>query len=192
LCPQQWTHKHPWCNLQQFYCHCIRCQLPYGTRTTTHASFNHIPLLLSMNWHCVHQRWNLNPSWCCHCRSNTNGFISSILYNLRICCLPSNSSQKKELSRPTPHWSFIPYSNWGVWMFKQTSWCVFIWLCQCHVELQRAKGPSYFYLSYFSPSKNLNYITKDANILHLKSSDNYKSNYFPTSTSSKCTPHDHN
>jgi hypothetical protein len=105
LCPHQWAHEHPWCGLRQFYCHCIRCQLPYGTKTITHASFNHVLLLLSMNWHCVHQRWNLHPSWCCHCRSNTNGFISSILHNLKICCLPSSSNQKKSYhnQHPTNH-----------------------------------------------------------------------------------------
>jgi hypothetical protein len=27
--------------------------------------------------------------------------------------------------------------------------CVFTHLCQCHLELERAKGPSSFYLDYF-------------------------------------------
>jgi len=68
---------------------------PCGTRTITHTSFNNVPLLSSMSWHCVHQRWNSHPSWCCHCWSNTNGFTLPILCNLKICCLQSNSSQRK-------------------------------------------------------------------------------------------------
>jgi len=162
-----------------------------GRNTFTFVSFNHIPLLLSMNWHCVHQRWNLHPNWYCLCWSNTNIFTLLILCNSKICCLQSNSSQKKKLSQPTPHWSFPPFNNWSLWMSRQTSWCVFTWLCQCHVALQKAKRPSSFCLGYFFSSKNLNYITKDTSILHLKLGDSDRSSYFPTSTPSRCTPHHH-
>jgi hypothetical protein len=31
----------PWCNLQHFCCHCVKCWLPCGMRTTTCASFDH-------------------------------------------------------------------------------------------------------------------------------------------------------
>ncbi len=47
LCPQQWAHGHPWCNSRHFYYHCTRRQLPCGTKTSTRASFNHIPFFLS-------------------------------------------------------------------------------------------------------------------------------------------------
>jgi hypothetical protein len=29
---RQWAHRHPWCNLWYFYCHCMRCWLPCGTK----------------------------------------------------------------------------------------------------------------------------------------------------------------
>jgi hypothetical protein len=77
-------------------------------------------------------------------------------------------------------------------MFTQTSWCVFTWLCQCHLELKSTKGSSFFYFDYFFSSKNFNHITKNASILHLKSGDYYRHNDFSTSTPSKHTSHDHN
>jgi hypothetical protein len=46
-------------------------------------------------------------------------------------------------------------------------------------------------LGYFSSSKNFNYVTKDASILHLKSGNNDKLDYFPTSTPSRHNPHRH-
>jgi hypothetical protein len=72
------------------------------------------------------------------------------------------------------------------------SWYVFTWLCQCHLELERARGPSCFYFGYFFLSKNFNHITKDSSIFHLKSSGSYRPNYFPTSTPSRHTSHHHN
>jgi hypothetical protein len=53
-------------------------------------------------------------------------------------------------------------------MSTQTGWCVFTRLCQCHLELERAKRPSYFYLGFFFLSKNFNHIIKGVNIFHLK------------------------
>jgi hypothetical protein len=100
---QQWTHRHPWCNLQLFCCHCTGWWFPCGMKTIIHTSFNYVPFLSLMNWHCGHQRWNLHPSWCCHYWSNTSEFTSLILHNSRICYLKSSSSQKKELLWPTPH-----------------------------------------------------------------------------------------
>jgi hypothetical protein len=50
--------------------------------------------------------------------------------------------------------------------------CVFISLCQCHLELQRARGPSCSCFDYFSSSQKFNYIVKDANTLYLESTDN--------------------
>jgi hypothetical protein len=56
-------------------------------------------------------------------------------------------AKKRAIAIGTP----LIISVWSIWMFKQTSWCVLTWLCQCHVKLQRARGPSYFCLGYFSP-----------------------------------------
>ncbi len=64
----------------------------------------------------------------------------------------------------------------------KTCWCVFTWMCQCNLELKRAKGPSSFCLGNFSSSKNFKYIVKDVNILHLMSSNSGRSNYFLTCT----------
>jgi hypothetical protein len=51
-------------------CHYTRCQLPCGTIITTRTSFNHVPLLSSTSWNCVHQKWNSHPSRRCHCQPN--------------------------------------------------------------------------------------------------------------------------
>jgi hypothetical protein len=149
--------------------------------TTTHVFFNHLPFLPSKSWHCAHQRWNSHLSQHCHRWSNTNGFTLWILRNLRICCLRKSSSQGEELLQLTPHSSFPPFSNWGVWMFGQTSWCV---LHDCANAMWNFKGPEGQPLSIlitFLHKKILNYITKDANILHIKSSGSSRSSYFLTS-----------
>ncbi len=49
---------------------------------------------------------------------------------------------------------FLPLAIENIWLLTQTCRCVFTWLCQCHLELERAKGPSSFYLGHFSSSKN--------------------------------------
>ncbi len=72
-----------------------RCRFPCGSKTTTHASFNHVPFLSSTSWHFAHQRWNSHPRWCCHYQSNMNGFTSLILHNPRICYLWNSLSQRK-------------------------------------------------------------------------------------------------
>ncbi len=58
-------------------------------------------------------------------------------------------------------------------------------------NFKRPKRPYFFCLGYFYTSKNLNYITKDATILHFKLSGNNRFNYFPTSTPLRHTPHHH-
>ncbi len=68
----------------------------------------------------------------------------------------------------------------------------FTWLCQCHLELEKAKGPSSFYLGHFFSSKSFNHITKDASVLHLKPGDNCRLNYFLTSNPSRHTSHHRN
>ncbi len=158
--------------------------------TTTCTSFNHIQILLSTSWHCVHQKWHLHLSQHCHCQPNANEFISSILRNPRICCLQWTQATQKKLLQPTSHWSIPPCSNWDIWMFTQTSWCVTRFY-QCHLELERAKGQSSFCLSYISLSKDFNHITKDANIFHLKLGGGRRPNYFPTSILLKHTFHHH-
>ncbi len=85
LRPCQWIAKDPWCSLQHF-CHCCtKCWCPHVTRTTTCIYLTHIQFFLLASQPCVHQKWNSLPSWCCHSGPNACGFISLILYNLRIC-----------------------------------------------------------------------------------------------------------
>jgi hypothetical protein len=160
-------------------------------RTITCVSFNHIQLLSSTSWHCVYQSWHSHLSQHYHCWPNTNGFISPILHNSKICYLQCNLSQTKELLQSTPHWSIPPLSNWSIWLLTQTCQCVFTQLCQCHLEFKKDKKPSYFYLGHFSLSNFFDHITKNASVFHLKSSDSHRLNYFPTSTPSKHTSHHH-
>jgi hypothetical protein len=92
----------------------------------------------------------------------------------------------------TPHWSIPPLNNWDIWMFTQTNICIFTWLCQCHLKLERTKRPSSFYLGNLSSSKNFNHIVKVARIFHRKLGDNYRPSYFPTSTPLRHTSYHHN
>jgi hypothetical protein len=95
LCRWQWAHGHPWCSSWHFCCNYMRCWFPCEMRTTTCTSFNHVPFLLLMSWHYVHQRWNLQISWRCYNWPNTCGSISLILHNSRIRYFQCGSSQKK-------------------------------------------------------------------------------------------------
>jgi hypothetical protein len=113
------------------------------------------------------------------------------LCNSRICCLKCSSSQGKDLLQLTTHWSIPPLNNWSIWLLTQTCRCVFTRLCQCHLELEGDIRPSSFYLGHFFSSKFFDHIIKDASVFHLKSCDNYKLSYFPTSTSSRHTSHHH-
>ncbi len=88
-------------------------------------------------------------NWCCHWQLDLNIFISLILHNSRICYLQCNSSQKKKLSWLTTHWSIPFFNNWNIWIFTQSSWCAFARLCQCHLELEKAKWPLSFCFGYF-------------------------------------------
>jgi len=191
LCSWQQLHWIPWCNSQHLCHHCARCWFPCGMKTITCVSFNHIQLLSLTNQHCAYQRWHSHFNRCCHCQPNTSGFTFLILCNSRICYLWCSSSQGKELLQPTPHWSIPPLNNWGIWSLTQTCQCVFIWLCQCHLELERDKMPSSFYLSHFSSSKSFNHIIKDANIFHFKLGGSHRLSYFLTSTPSRHTSHHH-
>jgi hypothetical protein len=141
----QWTHGSPWCNSWHLCSHYARCWFLCGIKTTMCTSFNHIQFLSSTSWHCAHQIWCSHFSWHCYYQPNTNRFTSLILCNSRICHLRYISSQKKELSWPTPHWSIPLFNNWSIWMSTQINW-VFTWLCQCHLELKKARKPSSFYL----------------------------------------------
>ncbi len=160
-------------------------------KNNTCVSFNHIQILSSTNWHCAHQKSHLHLNQRCHYWPNTNEFISLILHNLRIGRLQYSSSQGKKLLQSTPYWSIPPFSNWSIWLLTQTCQCVFTWLCQCHLELERAKGPSYFYLGHFSLSNSFDHITKDASILNPKSSNSHRFSYFSTSTPSRHISHHH-
>ncbi len=150
LCSRQWMHLHPWYNLQHLCCHCTRCWFSRGMIIIPCASFNHIQFLLLMNRHCVYQRWHSHLSQRCHCQPNSSGFTSPILHNSRTCRLWCNSSQRKELSQWTPHWSIRPLNNWSIWLLTQTCWYDFTQLHRCHLELERARRSSHFYLDHFS------------------------------------------
>jgi hypothetical protein len=63
--------------------------------------------------------------------------------------------------------------------------------CQCHLELEKARGPHLFCLGYFSSSKDFNHITKDASIFLFKLGGGRRPNYFPTSTPLEHTSHHH-
>ncbi len=83
----------------------------------------------------------------------------------------------------------IPLIN--SWISTQKGWHVFTRLCQCHLELERARRPSYFYHGYFHLSKSFNHITKDASTLCLKLGGSCRFSYFPTSTVSRHTSNHH-
>jgi hypothetical protein len=117
LCSWQRTYMNPWCNSWHLCCHYVGCWFPCRVRTTTCASFKHIQLLLSMNWHYVQQRWHSHCSQQCHCQPNMSGFTSSILRHPRICYFWCGSSQRTKLSWLTPHWSIPPHNSGGIWMF---------------------------------------------------------------------------
>jgi hypothetical protein len=50
-------------------------------------------------------------------------------------------------------------------------------VCQCHLQFEKARRPSSLCLNYFSLTKNLNHITKDASIFHLELGSSCKPNY---------------
>ncbi len=69
------ANRNPWCSSQHLCCHCTKCWLPRAAKITTCVSFKHVQLLLSMNWHCVHQRWHSHLNWRCHCRPNVGAHL---------------------------------------------------------------------------------------------------------------------
>jgi hypothetical protein len=97
---RQWAHRHPWCNLWCFYCHCMKCWLPCGMKHNYMCFLQpHSTLLDELTLRSP----KMDPNWCYHRRSNMNRFTLSIFHDPRICCFESNSNQRKELSQPTPH-----------------------------------------------------------------------------------------
>jgi hypothetical protein len=159
-------------------------------KTITCASFNHIQLLSSMNQHCVYNdgictlsnvvimdpMWvDLFPRFCV-----IQGFATLMQFKPR-----------EKTMQLTPHWSSHLFSNWGIWLLTETCRCAFTRLCQCHLEFKMVKRPSSFYLGHFFWSKIFNHITKDANILHLKSDSKCRLNYFLISTPSRHTSRHH-
>jgi hypothetical protein len=96
-----------------------------------------------------------------------------------------------ELSQLTSHWSIPPFNNWNIQIFTQIGLCIFMWLWQCHLELGKTKRPSCLHIGYFSSSKSFNHIAKDVSVLHLKSSNSHKLNYFPIFTLLGHTSHHH-
>jgi hypothetical protein len=187
LCSWRWMRRNPWCSLLHLCWHCVKCWLPHVMRTITCTSFNHVQFLSSMTL----QRWYSHLSWRCHCWPNISRFISLILRNQVICSLRCGSNQRKELLQLTCYWSIPPFGKWGIWMSTQTCWCVFTQLCQCHLELERVRKLSSFYMGYFFSSKSFNHVAKDASIFHLKLGSSRGPNYFLTSTPSRHTFHRH-
>jgi hypothetical protein len=104
--------------------------------------------------HCVHQRWNSHFSSHCHNWTNTCRFTSLILHNSRICYLQCSSIQIKKLLQLTPHNQFLPLAIEVFGCLPQTCWCVFIRLCQCHLELQKARRHSSFFWLFVFVKKN--------------------------------------
>jgi len=98
--------------------------------------------------------------------------------------------RKKTIATNT-HRIIPPFNNWSIWWFTQTCQCVFTRLCQCHLELVRAKKLSFFYLGHFSSSKSFNHIRKDADILHLKLGGSCRLSYFSTFNPLRHTSHHH-
>jgi len=86
---------------------------------------------------------------------------------------------------------FFPLAIDVIWLLTETCRCAFTRFCKCHLELEKTKGPSSFYLGHFFLSKNFNHITKDASVLHLKLGGNWRLNYFPIFTLSQHTSHHH-
>jgi hypothetical protein len=110
------THKNSWCILQHFCCHYVRFWFLHGTRTIICTSFKHVQLFLSMSQHRAHQRWHLHFNQHCHYWFNMSEFISPILWHPWICCLRCRSSQRIELSRPTPCRSILLLSSGSIWI----------------------------------------------------------------------------
>jgi len=101
------------------------------------------------------------------------------------------SNQRMELSRPTLTNQFLLvtieifeclHEKIDVVLHDSTN---AIWFG----NFKRFKSPPLFCLDNSSSWKNFNSIVKDANILHLKSNNNSRPNYFPIFTPSKHTHH---
>jgi hypothetical protein len=83
-----------------------------------------------------------NPTW-----SNLFFWLCTIQ---GFCYLRCNSSQRKKLSWPPLGWSTPPFSNWSIWMFTQTSWCVKHNCANPIWSLKKPKGlPLLFRLFFF-------------------------------------------
>jgi len=107
--------------------------------------------------------------------------------------IASKAIQAKEKSyhnqHPTNHFLPLIIEVFGC-LDKQVD--VFLHGCaNANWDFKRPKGLPFSVLVTFLPKKNFNYITKDISILHLKPGNSDRSNYFPTSTPSKHTPHHH-
>jgi hypothetical protein len=187
LCSWQQTHWNPWCNVLHFCCHCARCVFPRGMRTIVCASFDHIQqvnIVLTKDGICTlaniiiinPMRTDLLPQSCA-----IQGFTTSYV---------TQTKEKSYCNRhPTDQFLPLTIEIFG-YLHKYAN--VFLQDCANAIwSLKRLKGPSCLYLSHFSLSKSFDHITKDANILHLKSNNSHRLNYFPTSTLSRHTSHHH-
>ncbi len=149
------------------------CEMFISTwENITCVSFKYIQLLSLMNQHCAHKKWNLHFNWCCHYWPNTckKSFHDLVQFK-DLLPLMHLKPKKGTIMTKTPlvNSSLQQLKYLDVYIAGK---CVFISLCQCHLELQRAKGPSFSCFDYFSSSQKFNYIAKDASTLYLESTNN--------------------
>jgi hypothetical protein len=139
----QRTNGNPWCVVHDTFVAIVRDVGFHVGREQLHVLLSIMFQLLSssLSWHCAHQKWHPHFNQQCHCPPNASGFTSLILCNSRICNPWHDSSQRKELSQLTPHWSIPPFNNWCIWVSIQASWYVFTQLWQYHLELEKIKRP---------------------------------------------------
>ncbi len=158
--------------------------VPCGVKTITFASFKHIQFLSLTSQYCAHQIWHLHFSQHCNCRQHEQIYFLNLAppkdLLLSMWLKPNNviiATNTLLINSSFQQWRYLDvYTN------KQMC---FLQLCQCHLEFERTRRPSSFCFGFFFLAKTFNHIVKVANILHLKSGDNYRPNYFPTSTPSK-------
>jgi hypothetical protein len=74
----------------------------------------------------------------------TQGFVASDVTQAKEA-----RAKERNYHNWHPSDQFLP-SIIEIWLFIQTCRCVFTWLCQCHLEHERDKKPSSFYLGPFS------------------------------------------
>jgi hypothetical protein len=130
-----WTHD---AISPHLCCHCVKCWFPCGMKTTTCASFNHVQLLLLMNWHCVHQIQHSHLSRHYHYQPNTSGFTSLIFATQRFVTFDVVQAKEKSYHDQTSNWSiplFLAVEVFGC-LHKQA----YVFLHDCANAIWSLKG----------------------------------------------------